>query len=124
MSAQPRSRLDLTCLDLTSLSHSRSTALLDPCSPYATLATATGAFQQTIRERSNRKQALVNIMADPPPKNPGGLSLYRELLAPKEGSVISAAPVRYDTKANEPEAEVQKKNNGRVANYLARSLAV
>lgn len=55
-------------------------------------------------------------MSDPPPaKKPSGLSLYGDLLAPKEGSVISAGPVRYDMKPKEPEPETQKKKNGRVA---------
>jgi hypothetical protein len=59
-------------------------------------------------------------MSDPPPaKKPSGLSLYGDLIAPKEGGVISAGPVRYDMKAKEPEPEAQKKKNGRVAFYLA-----
>lgn len=59
-------------------------------------------------------------MSDPPPaKKPSGLSLYGDLIAPKEsGAVISAGPVRYDMKAKEPEPEAQKKKNGRVAFYI------
>lgn len=55
-------------------------------------------------------------MSDPPPaKKPSGLSLYGDLIAPKEGGVISAGPVKYDMKAKAPEPEAQKKKNGRVA---------
>ena len=59
-------------------------------------------------------------MSDPPPaKKSSGLSLYGDLIAPKEsGAVISAGPVRYDMKAKEPEPEAQKKKNGRVAFYI------
>jgi hypothetical protein len=64
-------------------------------------------------------------MSDPPPaKKPTGLSLYGDLIAPKEGGVISAGPVRYDMKAKEPEPEAQKKKNGRVTFHLASLLAV
>lgn len=59
-------------------------------------------------------------MSDPPPaKKPTGLSLYGDLIAPKEGGVISAGPVKYDMKPKEPEPEAQKKKNGRVAFHLA-----
>ena len=59
-------------------------------------------------------------MSDPPPaKKPSGLSLYGDLIAPKEsGGVISAGPVRYDMKAKEPDPVPQKMKNGRVAFYI------
>jgi hypothetical protein len=60
-------------------------------------------------------------MAAPPPKKAGGLSLYADLLDPSSkqqqpsGSIISAAPVKYDLQrsgSNGQDDAQQKKKDG------------
>lgn len=51
-------------------------------------------------------------MSAPPPKKPGGTGLYGDLLNPGSGGVISGAPVKYEMKRVDPEAEAKKKKDG------------